>query len=223
MNRIHSYLFDWNWSNWPNMRRDWQNIELIIHNYTGFTRSKGQQETFIEPTSCFRMWLSTKSLMDILWSHAWFSHWKRKSFKRMNMIPWYIPWPWCRDWSTTLKIWATTKSIHLLPLFLSFLQGDWGLRPQNPKRGQSNQFEAWSSMSRKNQEGDGTWSIHIPNVFPRILSESLYRQYVSPPLSKKSEKASAFSGSSIPLCIYLLISFARFFLWLHKGARIVTS
>ena len=55
----------------------------------------------------------------------------------------------------------------------------------------------------------------MPKVLPRILSESLYRQYVMSVVSRKSEKGSAFSWSNKPLCISFFTCFARFFLWLN--------
>lgn len=76
----------------------------------------------------------------------------------------------------------------------------------------------WWTIIQLNDSNNcqSTCNIHMPNVFPRILSESLYKQYVNPPLSTKSEKGSTFSGSSSPLCINFLTCFARFFLWLQK-------
>ena len=60
-----------------------------------------------------------------------------------------------------------------------------------------------------------TCSMHMPNVLPRILSESLYWQYVIPAVSRKSEKRSTFSGSRSPLCMSFLTCFTRLFLWLR--------
>lgn len=65
--------------------------------------------------------------------------------------------------------------------------------------------------------------MHIPNVFPRILSESLYKQYVIPPVSINSEKGSAFSGSKSPLCINFLTCLARFFLWLQRNSELSST